>query len=134
MSIGLMSQDFAFSRRDIIIFTLFVVLGFVFVENLVYLTVGNLGLSTWIFRSFFSLTAHLLSAVVCAYAWWRALGYEPYSFRYIAIFSTGFAFAVVTHLGYNLILAQGSMIGLFIYMIVGYVIVTRGILVERTRV
>ncbi len=37
MSIGLMSQDFAFSRRDVIIFTLFVVLGFVFVENLLYL-------------------------------------------------------------------------------------------------
>jgi RsiW-degrading membrane proteinase PrsW (M82 family) len=39
MSIGLMSQDFAFSRRDIIIFTLFVVLGFVFIENLLYLIV-----------------------------------------------------------------------------------------------
>ena len=39
MSIGLMSQDFAFSRRDIVIFTLFVVLGFVFIENLLYLVV-----------------------------------------------------------------------------------------------
>lgn len=36
MSIGLMSQDFRFSRSDIIIFTLFVVLGFVFIENLLY--------------------------------------------------------------------------------------------------
>ena len=34
MSIGLMSQDFRFSRSDIIIFTTFVVLGFVFIENL----------------------------------------------------------------------------------------------------
>lgn len=78
MSIGLMSQDFAFSRRDIVIFTLFVVLGFVFVENLLYLFQTDMRLSTWIFRSFFSLTAHLLSASICAYAWWRALSYEPY--------------------------------------------------------
>ncbi len=131
MSIGLMSQDFAFSRRDIIIFTLFVVLGFVFVENLLYLFASHTALSTWIFRSFFSLTAHLLSAVICAYAWWRALSYEPYSVRYTAIFSSWFAIAVLTHLSYNLILQQGSVIGLFVYMIVGYVVVTRGMLVER---
>ena len=87
MSIGLMSQDFAFSRRDIIIFTLFVVLGFVFVENILYLLRSDLVLSTWIFRSFFSLTAHLLAASICAYAWWRALSYEPYSVRYVAIFT-----------------------------------------------
>ncbi|MBC7503728.1 PrsW family intramembrane metalloprotease [Candidatus Gracilibacteria bacterium] len=134
MSIGLMSQDFAFSRRDIIIFTLFVVLGFVFAENLLYLFRSDLDLSTWIFRSFFSLTAHLLSASICAYVWWRALSYEPYSIRYIAIFSIGFALAVITHLGYNLILREGSMIGLFIYMIVGYVVVTRGLSLERTTV
>jgi RsiW-degrading membrane proteinase PrsW (M82 family) len=131
MSIGLMSQDFAFSRRDIIIFTLFVVLGFVFVENLLYLFASHTALSTWIFRSFFSLMAHLLASVICAYAWWRALSYEPYSVRYVAIFFTGFAIAVLTHLGYNLILQQGSMIGLFVYMIVGYVVVTRGMLMEK---
>ena len=134
MSIGLMSQDFAFSRRDIIIFTLFVVLGFVFAENILYLLRSDLVLSTWIFRSFFSLTAHLLAASICAYAWWRALSYEPYSVRYVAIFSTWFAIAVLTHLGYNLILQQGSMIWLFAYMIVGYVVVTRGMLVERATV
>ena len=131
MSIWLMSQDFAFSRRDIIIFTLFVVLGFVFAENILYLLRSDLVLSTWIFRSFFSLTAHLLAASICAYAWWRALSYEPYSVRYTAIFSTWFAIAVLTHLGYNLILQQGSMIGLFVYMIVGYVVVTRGMLMEK---
>lgn len=130
MSIGLMSQDFAFSRRDIIIFTLFVVLGFVFIENLLYLFLSDTGLSTWIFRSFFSLMAHLLASVICAYAWWRALSYEPYSLRYIAIFAAWFIVAVITHLAYNLILGQGSVIGLFVYMIVGYIVITRGILPE----
>ncbi len=132
MSIWLMSQNFAFSRRDIIIFTLFVVLGFVFIENLLYLAVSYTSLSTWIFRSFFSLLAHLLASVICAYAWWRALSYEPYSLRYISIFVIWFIIATLTHLCYNLILAEGSMIGLFVYMIIWYIVVTQGILNTNT--
>ncbi len=128
MSIGLMSQDYRFSRSDIIIFTIFVVLGFIFIENLLYLFQANISLTTWIFRSFFSLSAHLLSAVICAYAWWRALSYEPYSPQYISIFSLGFIIAVIAHLGYNLILEQGSIVGLFIYMIVAYVVITQGMI------
>lgn len=128
MSIWLMSHDFAFSRRDIVIFTLFVVLGFVFAENLLYLFQWHLSLSTWIFRSFFSLIAHLLASIICAYAWWRAIWYEPASFHYIAIFSLGFISATLTHLLYNMILEQGSMIGLGLYTIVAYIVVTRGIM------
>lgn len=105
-----MSQDFRFSRSDIIIFTIFVVLGFIFIENLLYLVHGGFSLSTWIFRSFFSLSAHLLSAIICAYAWWRALSYEPFSWQYISIFTSGFIIAVIAHLGYNMILEQGSVI------------------------
>jgi PrsW family intramembrane metalloprotease len=131
MSIGLMSQDFAFSRRDIIIFTIFVVLGFVWIENLFYFFQAHISLSTWIFRSFFSLTAHLLASIICAYAWWRAIAYEPASFHYILIFTLGIVLAIFTHLGYNMILIEGSMIGLFIYMIMGYIVVTRGLLIEE---
>ncbi len=132
MSIGLMSQDFRFSRSDIIIFTLFVVLGFVFIENLLYWVVWDTTITTWIFRSFFSLSAHLLSAVICAYAWWRALSYPPFSVKYIIIFSLGFIAAVMVHLGYNLILAEGSMLGLFAYMATWYYCVTRGLITEQT--
>ncbi len=128
MSIWLMSQDYRFSRSDIIIFTIFVVLGFIFIENLLYLFQADISLTTWIWRSFFSLSAHLLSAVICAYAWWRALSYEPFSVQYIGIFSLGFILAVIAHLGYNLILAQGSIIGLFVYMILAYVVITQGII------
>ena len=120
-----MSHDYRFSRSDIIIFTIFVVLGFIFIENLLYLFRADTSLTTWIYRSFFSLSAHLLSAVICAYAWWRALSYEPFSIRYIAIFSLGFIIAVLAHLGYNLILEQGSVTGLFVYMIVAYVVITQ---------
>jgi hypothetical protein len=127
-SIGLMSQDFRFSRSDVIIFTLFVVLGFIFVENILYLYQYHSSISTWIFRSFFSLSAHLLAATICAYAWWRSLSYEPFSISYIAIFSLGFMSAVLAHLGYNLILEQGSIVGLLCYIIIGYVVITRAIL------
>ncbi len=128
MSIWLMSQDYRFSRSDIIIFTIFVVLGFIFIENLLYLFQADISLTTWIWRSFFSLSAHLLSAVICAYAWWRALSYEPFSTWYISIFSLGFITAVIAHLGYNMILEQGSIAGLFIYMIVAYVVITQGMI------
>jgi len=131
MSIGLMSQDFRFSRSDIIIFTLFVVLGFVFIENLLYLLKGNFSLTTWIFRSFFTLVAHLLSAILCAYAWWKALSYPPFSIQYISIFALWFAIAVITHLWYNLILGEGSMIGLGLYLLWAYLVVTRGIIPEK---
>jgi len=128
MSIGLMSQDFRFSRSDIILFTIFVVLGFVFFENLLYLFQGNSSIGTWIFRSIFSLVAHVLAATICAYGWWKALSYPPFSSRYIAYFSLGFALAVIVHLSYNFILEKGSVVGLFTYMIMAYVVVTQGIL------
>lgn len=133
MSIGLMSQDFRFSRSDIILFTIFVVLGFIFIENILYLIQWNFSLSTWIFRSFFSLSAHLISSILCAYAWWKALSYEPFSWQYIGIFTTGFILAVMVHLIYNTILTQGSILGLCIYMIVGYIVTTQWILIEKIR-
>ena len=134
MSIGLMSQDFRFSRSDIIIFTFFVVLGFVFVENLLYLVQviqGKLSLTTWIFRSFFSLIAHLISAIICAYAWWRALSYEPFSYQYIIIFTFWFTLAVMAHLGYNMALNAGHIIGIYIYMLIGYILITKGIMIRK---
>ncbi len=131
MSIGLMSQDFRFSRSDIIIFTLFVVLGFIFMENLLYLVQGHFSLTTWIFRSFFTLIAHLLSAIICAYAWWRALSYEPFSYQYITIFTLWFILAVLIHLGYNIVLREGSIIGICIYAIAWYIIITKGIMLKK---
>lgn len=134
MSIGLMSQDFRFSRSDIIIFTFFVVLGFVFVENLLYLVQviqGKLSLTTWIFRSFFTLIAHLISAIICAYAWWRALSYEPFSYQYIIIFTFWFTLAVMAHLGYNMAMNAGHIIGIYIYMLIGYILITKGIMIRK---
>lgn len=109
-SIGLMSQEFRFSRRDIVIFTFFVVLGFVFAENLLYFFFSGSSLSTWIFRSFLTLVAHLFASILCANIWWRALSYEPMSIRYMAIFATGFIIASLVHVGYNLTLEQGSIV------------------------
>lgn len=128
MSIWLMSQDFRFSQRDVVLFTIFVVLWFVFIENLLYFFKWQWGMWTWIFRSFFSLIAHIFSAVICAYAWWRALSYIPFSIKYISIFTLWFWWAIVSHMIYNYILQQGSIIGLLMYCAVAYVIITRSIL------
>ncbi len=128
MSIWLMSQDFRFSQRDVILFTIFVVLWFVFIENILYFFRWQWGMWTWIFRWFFSLIAHIFSAVICAYAWWRALSYIPFSLKYISIFTIGFWWAIISHMTYNYILQQGSIIWLFMYCIIAYFIITKSIL------
>jgi hypothetical protein len=122
-SVGLIGREFKFSKRDIISFTFFVVLGFVFAENLVYLASGQFSLGVWISRSFFTLIAHVFTALICAHYWWRALSYPLFSARYIMTFLIGFALAGGLHTLYNYLLSQGSILGLIIYAIVGYVLV-----------
>lgn len=122
-SVGLIGREFKFSKRDIISFTFFVVLGFVFAENLVYLASGQFSLGVWIGRSFFTLIAHVFTTLICAHYWWRALSYPLFSARYIMTFLTGFALAGGLHTLYNYLLSEGSILGLIIYAIVGYVLV-----------
>ncbi|MFZ2256471.1 MAG: PrsW family glutamic-type intramembrane protease [Patescibacteria group bacterium] len=99
------------------------VLGFVFAENLLYLVSGQFSLGTWIWRSFFTLIAHVFTALICAHFWWRALSYPLFSARYIGTFLIGFLLAGGLHTLYNLLLAGGNIIGLLIYVVVGYVLV-----------
>ena len=122
-TVGLIGQDFHFSQKDVISFTFFVVLGFVFAENLLYLASGQFTLGTWIWRSFFTLIAHVFTAIICAHWWWKALSYPLFSARYIGTFVIGFVLAWGLHTLYNSLLAQGSILGIIIYAVVGYVLV-----------
>ncbi len=122
-SIWLIGKDFHFSQKDIASFTFFVVLGFVFAENLLYLISAKFSISTWIWRSFFTLIAHVFTALICAHYWWKALSYPLFSARYIGTFLFGFILAGGLHTLYNFLLEQGSIIGLIIYAVVGYVLV-----------
>ncbi len=122
-TVWLMGRDFHFSQKDIISFTFFVVLGFVFAENFLYLVRGDFSLSTWIWRSFFSLVAHVFSALICAHYWWKALSYPLFSLRYILTFIIWFILAGGAHMLYNTLASAGSIVGLIMYAIVGYILV-----------
>lgn len=127
-SIGLIGRDFSFSQKDVILMTFFVVLWFVFAENLLYFFDGRWSLPVWIFRSFFTLLAHIFLASICAYFWWKALSYRLFSLRYVATFFFGFLIASMFHFVYNSFLESGSMIGIFIALAWGYVFFTRALL------
>lgn len=120
VSIGLVGHDFHFSKSDILTFTLFSVLGFVFSENLIYFALRDWNLLEWIYRSFFTLLSHIFAASLCAYFWWKWLSYELFSLQYIRTFLTGFILAIGAHTLYNSILEHGMIFGLIWYVIVWY--------------
>lgn len=130
-SIGLIGKDFQFSKQDIILFTFFVAIGFVFIENIFYFIRGDLSLGQWVFRSFFTLILHVFAAVVCSYFWWKALSYRLFSPRYIITFILGFILASSIHAVYNLSLAKGNIALVLIFAGVGYVVFTRLLLKEE---
>lgn len=122
-SIGLIWHEFRFSQRDILSFTFFVVLWFVFAENLLYLASGKFSLWIWIMRSLFTLIAHVFTALICAHFWWKALSYPLLSLRYVSIFLTWFILAGWLHILYNYLLADGNILGLLLYIIIWYILV-----------
>jgi PrsW family intramembrane metalloprotease len=132
-SIGLLSHEFRFSQREIIVFTFFTVLGFVFIENLIYLFRSDLSMSEWIFRSFFTLIAHVFFATIVSYAWWKALAYDLYSLRYIGVLIMGIVIATSLHIIYNIALREGYIMIICLYAIVGYIFFTRLLLPPSLR-
>lgn len=124
-SLGLLSRDFHFSQKDIIFFTFFSVLGFIFAENLLYLILGNFSLETWVWRSFVSLVIHIFSAGVCAFFWWRSLSYTLFSPRSIITFFLGVALASLIHASANLLLSSGHVFWLFVFFFFGYILFSR---------
>lgn len=121
-TLWLIGRDFHFSQKDILSFTFFVVLGFVFAENTLYLISEQFSIGTWIWRSLFSLIAHVFAALVCAYYWWKALSYPLFSLKYIVTFLTGFILAWGLHLIYNFFLQSGSIVGILLYMVFWYIV------------
>jgi len=108
-SIGLLWSDFRFSEKDILFFTLFSVLGFVFAENILYLLFSSFSLGTLVMRSFFTIIIHIFAALVCTVFWWKAMSYRFLSLKYIVIFLFGCLLAWLLHAIANSILASGSI-------------------------
>lgn len=121
-SIGLLWSDFRFSEKDILFFTLFSVLWFVFAENILYYIFSSFSLGTLIMRSFFTIIIHIFAALLCSVFWWKAMSYKFLSLRYIATFVFGCTLAWFVHAVANSILASGSIILLSIMCSVFYIV------------
>jgi PrsW family intramembrane metalloprotease len=132
-SIWLSARDFRFSRRDFLLFTFFVTLGFALAENLAYFigayTSGTRSVFfTWVYRLLFALPLHVLSASICVMLWWKALSYGVFSWRYVVLFVSGFILAILVHSLYNLLIEKEQILLLIIFAGLGYMSFTQWIL------
>lgn len=135
-SVWLTAKEFRFSRRDLLVFGFFITLGFVFIENILYLMkayhLGTLAiLSTGFTRSVFSLLAHLFAASICAMVWWKALSYKVFSMRYSLTFIGWFILASLAHFLFNTLANYNLQIGIMIYVIVAYVAFTQWLILDE---
>lgn len=134
-SIGLTAREFRFSRRDLLVFSFFITLGFVFCENVLYFilafhsTPGTL-LAIGISRSIFSLLAHLLSASICILFWWKALSYGVFSIRYSITFVFGCIIAIASHALFNFLIQSNNLLGVILFGIVSYIAWTKWMVSE----
>lgn len=134
-SVWLSSRDFRFSRRDFLIFTLFITLGFVFFENSIYLIRA---IPEWISsviwagitRSIFSLSLHVFAASICIVFWWRALSYWVFSWQYSILFLAGFALATTVHGIFNIAIQQWYTVVVIILAILSYIFFTQWLLYD----
>ncbi|MBP9811959.1 PrsW family intramembrane metalloprotease [Candidatus Gracilibacteria bacterium] len=124
-TLGLTSKEFRFTRRDFLLFTFFVTLGFSTIENAIYLF-GKIDSSPWsilligISRILFSLTIHVFAASICVMLWWKALSYKIFSYKYVLFFLLGYIAATVVHGLYNFLLVHSYIFPLFVLTGVGY--------------
>lgn len=95
------------SKETMLLMTFFVVLGFVFVENILYLKDLYLEEWTrefvrhWVLRSLFSLIVHIFFAFLITYAWWRAIAYGMFSPRYFLVLLGWILLSIWGHTLYN---------------------------------
>lgn len=116
----LLGQKFSFSLRELTLFVFCVVLGFVFVENVLYFSVYGASIGLSLSRSIFAFSAHLLSALVAMFAWWKALEYPLISWKYFSFFFSGFLWASILHFFYNYSIGNNSQILLIPYCFAAY--------------
>ncbi|GAB0174527.1 MAG: hypothetical protein HHAS10_04060 [Candidatus Altimarinota bacterium] len=137
-TLGLTAKEFRFTRRDFLLFTFFVTLGFATSENAIYLF-QNMNLSVWsiafigISRILFSLTLHVFAASICVMMWWKALSYKFMSFEYILLFLAGYITAILIHGTFNIFLERSYVLPLVLLTGFGYFSFTQWILDENEK-
>lgn len=118
--LALMGKYFSFSLRDITAFVFCIVLGFVFIENIFYLFKFGATFGTSVFRSIFSFSAHLVSAMLVVIFWWKSLNYKIGSFKYFFWFFIGLFSSVLSHFIYNFCLQYNYNFILILYLFSAY--------------
>jgi len=126
VSVGTTGIQLRFSARDMIFLNFFCVLGFIFSENLLYLIYGywqtsQFSIFQWGFRSFFTLIAHVFSASLCAFFWWKALSFPFLSRKYITFFLCGIFLATLSHACYNGLIESNIFYGIILYTLLAYI-------------
>lgn len=121
------------SVKKSVIFSIFIALGFGFIENILYLksltdTAGLFGggfFATWFFRSVFSLLVHILCGAIVGSAFARAFLNSTGSWNYVRIFLGGFIVSLVIHAIFDISLTLGFTSIVFIYFFFGYLTLTK---------
>lgn len=130
------SIDSILERRDILLFAVYSALGFVFLENTIYLTnigehagFGGTFFSTLFSRSIVSLLLHIFASLILA------LGFIKYTERIgmpaVFAFVQGLFGAVFVHMLFNVSLTYGKSGIILLYIFIGYFFFTKVFLDER---
>jgi RsiW-degrading membrane proteinase PrsW (M82 family) len=125
-------------RRDIILFAVYSALGFVFLENIIYLTnigqnagFGSAFFGTLFSRSIVSLLLHIFASLILA------LGFIKYTerigFPAVFAFVQGLIGSVIIHMLFNVSLTYGKSGIILLYMFIGYFFFTKVFLDEREK-
>lgn len=120
--------------KDAVLFSIFIALGFSFIENILYLypiySFNGFSpelLKVYFFRSVFSVIVHIICSSIIAYYFARAyLLYKQkdLSFSYLKIFSFGIWMSILLHVIYDVALSFGFWIIMFLYFIFWYLYVS----------
>ena len=118
------------------LFSIFIALGFGFIENILYLK--NIAeqsgfwssgvLTTWIFRSLFSLMTHIICSTIVGLYFSRAfLAHSSFGeiVPYAKTLLFGFAFSILVHAVFDISLTVGFTGIIFLYFFGGYLGITR---------
>ncbi|MDD2917157.1 MAG: PrsW family glutamic-type intramembrane protease [Candidatus Gracilibacteria bacterium] len=119
-----------------VLFSIFIALGFGFIENILYLKniseqsglLSSGVLTTWVFRSIFSLMTHIVCSVIVGLYFSRAFityNTSPRILSYTKTLLFGFIFSMTIHAIFDISLTIGFTGIVFIYFFGGYFGITR---------
>jgi len=122
--------------KSAVLYAIFIALWFWFVENILYLsniynsswwTITSSLISTFFFRSIFSVFVHVTCSAIVAY--YFALWLQKYNIKkinsvFLKLFLTGLMFSVIMHAIFDISLTLGFSFIIFIYFIFWYLYIT----------